>query len=135
MPDKTPVSVMLRIVRDGGSQEFALNGELHRLATGSGWAIVVRGGADMTLIVRPDEIRVTRKGEVSQDQRFRPGHWLPGTIGTAHGLLPVEAWTHRLQAYLTAAGGAVEWEYEMRMTDQELGRCAVMLHIREEQTE
>lgn len=132
MSNKTHILAMLRIVREDGTQDLALSGELHRLSTGSGWVVASK---EITLVVRPDEVRLTRRGQVRQEQRFRVGHWLSGTIGTAYGTLPAEARTHRLHSDLTAAGGTVEWEYEMRMAEQELGRCAITLHIREEQSE
>lgn len=132
MPDKTRISAVLRIAREGEARDLAFAGELHRLPTGSGWAIT---SEDMTFVVRPDEVRLTRRGQTTQEQRFRVGHALPGMIGTEFGKLTAEALTHRLRSDLTAAGGTVEWEYEMRMADQELGRCAITLHIREDQSE
>lgn len=132
MPDKTRISVKLRIAREGGAQDLAFAGELHRLPTGTGWAIT---SEDMTFVVRQDEVRLTRRGQTKQEQRFRVGHALPGSVGTEFGTLPAEALTHRLHSDLTAAGGTVEWEYDMRMADQELGRCAITLHIREELSE
>lgn len=132
MPDKTRISAVLRIAREDGTRDLAFAGDLHRLPTGSGWAIK---SEDMTFVVRPEEIRLTRRGRTAQEQRFRVGHALPGTIGTEFGTLPAEALTHCLRCDLTAAGGTVEWEYDMRMADQELGRCAITLHIREELSE
>jgi len=132
MPDKTRISAVLRIARAGGAQDLAFAGELYRLPTGSGWAIT---SEDMTFVVRQDEVRLTRRGQTTQEQRFRVGHDLQGTIGTEFGTLQAEALTHRLYSDLTAAGGTVEWEYDMRMADQELGLCAITLHIREEQSE
>ncbi len=132
MPDKTRISAELRIAREGGAQDLTFAGELYRLPTGSGWAIT---SEDMTFVVRTDEVRLTRRGQTTQEQRFRVGHALPGTFGTEFGTLPAEALTHQLRCDLTAAGGTVEWEYDMRMADQELGLCAITLHIREEQTE
>lgn len=129
---KTRISGELRIVREGEAQGLDFAGELYRLPTGSGWAIT---SEDMTFVVRTDEVRLTRRGQTTQEQRFRVGHALPGTIGTEFGTLQAEAVTHRLLSDLTAAGGTVEWEYDMRMADQELGRCAITLLIREETTE
>lgn len=126
---KTRIFAELRIARAGGAQDLAFAGVLHRLPTGSGWAIT---SEDMTFVVRPDEVRLTRRGELKQEQRFRVGHALPGTIGAEFGTLPTEALTQRLSCDLTAAGGTVEWEYDMRMADQALGRCAITLLIREE---
>jgi uncharacterized beta-barrel protein YwiB (DUF1934 family) len=141
MPDKASVAVVLRIVRDEAMQEIAASGQLYRLV--SGWAVTCRmpepsegteesGEAAMTLLVRDDEIRMSRKGSVTQDQVFRIGEWRQGTIGTAYGTMAVEAWTHRIHVGLSPSGGTVKWEYEMRMTDQEFGRCSITLDIREE---
>lgn len=135
MPEKTNVRIVFRIVREEGTQEMAASGHLHRLV--AGWAVTCRmsespdGSAesDMTLLVKDDEIRMTRKGTVSQDQAFRVGDWREGIVGTPYGEMAVEAWTHRLEAGLSPAGGRIEWEYDMRMADQDFGRCTIRLDI------
>ncbi|MBW5448692.1 DUF1934 family protein [Cohnella sp. CFH 77786] len=142
MPDKVNVRVAFRIVRDGETQEIDAPGRLHRLV--DGWAVTCRmagtsegteptGESDMTLLVRDGEIRMSRRGTVSQDQAFRVGEWRSGTVGTAYGSMAAEAWTHRMETGLSKTGGTVEWEYDMRMAGQELGRCSIRLDIREEQ--
>lgn len=158
---KQRVRLTLRIARDGKIQTFVSVGRMHRLPTGSGWAIMCKlpdsgrqqpalerdaaktagnpadsaidgaDGSDLSLIIRPDEIRMKRTGQLSQDQRFRTGHWLAGTISTAYGDLRAEAWTHRIEMDLTSDGGAVEWEYDLRTAELKLGRTAVTLHIQE----
>lgn len=154
MAEMLRVALRLTIAReDSDMQEYAAIGEWRRLPTGSGWRLACRlpeldtgtamrdGGAatpdntrpdhNLTLIIRPDEIRMKRTGQVTQEQRFRIGQWLTGTIGTAYGDLRAEALTRRLEMDLTSDGGAVEWEYELRTAELELGRTAVTLHIQE----
>lgn len=142
MPDKTSVLIAVRIARDGEVQELAAAGELHRLTTG--WAVTCRlpesaeeggqsgGMSEMMLIVREGEVRMTRKGAVAQEQLFRVGEWRQGTVGTAYGAMPVEAWTHAVRADLGYGGGTVEWAYDMRMDEQVIGRSSITLTIREE---
>jgi len=142
MPDKARVLLTLRISREDGGQELAAAGTLYRLATG--WAVTCRlpesagageadGESEMTLVAREGEIRMNRKGAFTQEQVFRLGEWRSGTVGTAFGAMPAEAWTHRVQVDLTSSGGTIEWEYDLRVANQELGRSSIMLHIQEEQ--
>lgn len=161
MADKWPIKLTMRIARDGDVWTLAATGRMHRLPTGSGWVLTCKlpeavkeqtaselaageiagnladatvdgaDGTNLSLIIRPDEIRMKRTGQISQEQRFRIGHWLTGTIGTAYGDLRAEAWTRRIEMDLTSDGGAVEWEYDLRTEEQELGRTAVMLQIQE----
>jgi len=150
MPDAARVSATLCIRREGGAAEMVADGQLHRLR--SGWALTcrlhgTRGAEDappegaapedappseMMLIVREDEIRLTRKGEVAQEQVFRVGEWKTGTIGTRYGTLKAEAYTTRIELNLLPAGGSVEWEYDWRTADLEPERCSVRLEIRED---
>lgn len=142
MPEFTSVSVVLRVIRDEGEQELAASGKLHKLA--AGWAVTCRflseagggpeesGLSEMMLIVRDGEIRMKRKGPVSQAQLFRMGEWVSGTIGTPYGTLAAEAGTIRMHTGLSKTGGTVEWEYEMKAADQDLGRCLIMMDVREE---
>lgn len=145
MPEKTNVSLVFRIAREDGAQELTGSGQLHRMATG--WAVTARlaepsgdpdqsaAVSEMTLIIRDDEIRMNRKGAVSQEQIFSPGVWRTGTVGTMYGEMSAEARARGIRSGLTARGGRVEWEYDMRMMDQEFGRVAVTLDIREEDAE
>ncbi|WP_276357856.1 DUF1934 domain-containing protein [Cohnella caldifontis] len=145
MPDAARVSASLRIRRDGGAVELAAAGQLHRLL--HGWALTCRlqetgrtadapqddsPASEMMLILREDEIRMNRKGEIAQDQVFRVGEWKAGTIGTRYGTLRAEAYTTRIEMDLLPGGGSVEWEYDWRTADRQTERCSVRLEIREE---
>ncbi len=142
MPEFTSVSVVFRMIRDEGEQVLAASGKLHKLA--AGWAVTCRflsepgGGAEesglseIMLIVRDGEIRMNRKGAVSQEQLFRMGERVPGTIRTVYGTMNAEARTYRMRAGLSKAGGTVEWEYEMKAADLDLGRCSILMDVREE---
>lgn len=142
MPEFTSVSVVFRIIRDEGEQVLAASGKLHKLA--AGWAVTCRflseaeGDpeesrlSEMMLIVRDGEIRMNRKGTVSQEQLFRVGEWLPGTIGTPYGNMAAEAKATRMHAGLSRSGGTVEWEYEMKAADTDLGRSLIQMEVREE---
>lgn len=142
MPPNTCVSVVFRIIRDEGEQVLAATGKLHKLA--AGWAVTCRflsdaggdpeenGRSEMMLIVREDEIRMHRKGTISQEQLFRVGEWVPGTLGTPHGTMALEAMTTRMRAGLSETGGTVEWEYVLKAADAELGRSLIQMEVREE---
>jgi|GEM_PF-907324 len=146
MPEHTSVSVVFRIKRDEGEQVLTASGKLHRL--NAGWAVTCRflseaedspGGvpeasepSEMLLVVRDGEIRMRRKGAVSQEQHFRLGEWVPGTFGTPYGTLALEALTTRMRHGLSAAGGTVEWEYVLKAADADLGRSWIQMEVREE---
>jgi uncharacterized beta-barrel protein YwiB (DUF1934 family) len=145
MPERTSVGIAFRVVREDGLQELLTAGDLHRMATG--WALTcpmpepAEAGEEpasegfMTLIIRDNEIRMTRKGAVGQEQIFRIGEWRAGILRTAYNTWNAEAYTHRVLLKLEAAGGVVEWEYDLRMGDQELGRSVITLDIREEDSQ
>ncbi|MCC3374983.1 DUF1934 domain-containing protein [Cohnella sp. REN36] len=128
MPEKRRVAVVFRSRQEGPWAEERLAGEWYRLATG--W--VLRCPDAMTVSVLKGDVRVVRQGEFGVEMTFRLGAAVPGAIHTPRGSLPVEAYTHELQAELTDAGGTLSWHYEMRMEDQDMGRFEIGLDIREE---
>lgn len=140
MKDATPVSAGFRIVRDDGGRTFTAAGQLHRLL--HGWALTCRTAAgtgesadaasDILLVLRADEIRLTRKGPVQQEQWFRVGEWKRGTIGTPFGSIRAEAFTSRIEMDLLPTGGRVAWEYDWKTAVSETERCTITLEIREE---
>ncbi|MBB6670574.1 DUF1934 domain-containing protein [Cohnella nanjingensis] len=128
MPDKRRVTVVFRSRQDGPWAEERLSGEWYRLA--AGW--VLRVPDTMTVSVLKGDVRVVRQGELGVEQTFRLGAAAQGAIHTPQGSLPVEAFTHELQAELTDAGGTLAWRYDMRMEDQDMGHFEIGLDIREE---
>jgi uncharacterized beta-barrel protein YwiB (DUF1934 family) len=73
-----------------------------------------------------------RKGAISQEQLFRLGEWVQGTVGTPYGTMALEAMATRMRGGLSKAGGMVEWEYVMKAADADLGRSLIQMEVREE---
>jgi len=137
MPEKRSVIVGFRGWQDGEPSRSELRGELYRLR--SGWALTYREGPDEngtetsnTLFVRELEIQLRRRGAILFEQAFRRGERLPGRMETPYGRHEVQAYTTSLDSSLSAAGGHIDWTYDLLMQDQKAGSFRIRLDIREE---
>jgi uncharacterized beta-barrel protein YwiB (DUF1934 family) len=136
MPEKRSVRIGFESRREDGRQRLDLEGELYRMR--AGWTLTYREPPDEsgiaaanTLVIEEGELRLRRRGQVRLEQRFRLGVAMAGELETPYGRHGVEAFTSSLAIRLADFGGTVEWEYELRMQDQPVGRFGIRLDIQE----
>ncbi|MCL6636556.1 MAG: DUF1934 domain-containing protein [Alicyclobacillus sp.] len=68
-----------------------------------------------TLCLRPDEVSLTRTGEVSWSHTFRPAERVTTALRTGKALLEVEILTEQLELDVHPDGGRLRCTYQMRL--------------------
>jgi len=89
-------------------------------------------GVRTLLKVMPNELKVTRHGEVESEQSFRKGDSLPGFYRSPYTRFDMVTHTRELSVRMQGPTGEIHWEYELEVHDVLSGHFAVSLTIQEE---
>lgn len=152
MTESRKVTITLESALDGSSQSHSYEGEWFRKEK----SVFIRysepaiegdpnAGEVRTLVrYRPNELSIVRRGAIQSEQLFMLGHRQKGFYRSPVTSFSLETETKQLTLHNSQATTgdadqlplqlpfAIEWQYEMYVSDQMSGLFHIRLHIQEE---
>lgn len=130
---RMPVKIRVESLQDGVRMSETYNGEMYNW----GSAVYYRyeetdesmGKTMTTVKVGHDHIKLMRRGNLNQDQRFTLNQREPGIYEIPQGRMEVASFTKTIHTNLQDGLGEVEWEYELYWAGEYAGMMKLMLSI------
>lgn len=134
------ISIHSRQCMDGQEDTVVQEAEGLLARAGEGWTLAYREGDDSGLgdtktILRlePEQVTLTRLGEVNSRMIFRKGTPHTSPYETPFGTIPLTVRTHRLETALEEDGGAIEIDYQIELGGGAAGVNRLRLHVRKKE--
>ena len=93
------------------------------------------GGTRTDFHVKPEEVVLSRRGNVNAQMVFRQGEKQRFRYQTSFGALSLGLDTHRLECSMGEHGGNVEIEYDLNFNQSYLSRNRFIINVRAKGTE
>jgi uncharacterized beta-barrel protein YwiB (DUF1934 family) len=87
------------------------------------------GQSHTTIRLLPDELRITRKGDVGSQLNLKPMERTSVTYRLGNSQLQMTAYTTRLDYHWLGGEGKIECHYELWLDDQRLEQIRLHLHF------
>ncbi|WP_405081349.1 DUF1934 domain-containing protein [Paenibacillus chitinolyticus] len=90
-------------------------------------------GSTSTMVkAGPEELKITRKGQVGSEQTFVAGHSRTGWYRMPEGSIPMETRTRTYVRNLQDGIGVIDWSYDLYVGEEHAGLYTLSLTIQED---
>src|SRR5699024_65762 len=132
--DKMAVSLTLNTTSAGHQTTYEVDGDLYL----KGAVIYIRypesnqemGNTFSTVKIKPDAIKVMRKGDIESEQRFMLGRLLDGYYQLGNRRMNMQQNTLRMERKLVDGLGTIHWTYQLWLEGQSTEEITVYLQVR-----